>query len=53
MKKLIAALSLLSVLSLSACGSSDTALQQENESLVSRYRRWRPSGTSLPRKTRT
>ena len=33
MKKLIAALALLSVLSLSACGSSDTALQQENESL--------------------
>ena len=33
MKKLIAALSLLFVLSLTACGSSDTALQQENESL--------------------
>ena len=33
MKKLIAALALLSVLSLSACGSPDTALQQENESL--------------------
>ena len=33
MKKLIAALSLLFVLSLTACGSSDAALQQENEAL--------------------
>ena len=33
MKKLIAALSLLFVLSLTACGNSDAALQQENEAL--------------------
>ena len=33
MKKLIAALSLLFVLSLTACGSSDAALRQENEAL--------------------
>ena len=33
MKKLIAALSLLFVLSLTACGNSDAALRQENEAL--------------------
>ena len=33
MKKLIAALSLLFVLSLTACGNSDAALRQENAAL--------------------
>ena len=33
MKKLIAALSLLFVLSLTACGNSDAALREDNEPL--------------------
>ena len=52
MKKLIAALSLLFVLSLTACGNSDAALRQENEALASRYLLWRLNGTILPKKTR-
>lgn len=53
MKKLIAALALLSVLSLSACGSSDTALQQENESLRQQISALEAERDELAKETRT
>lgn len=52
MKKLIAALSLLFVLSLTACGNSDAALRQENEALRQQILALEADGTILPKKTR-
>ena len=52
MKKLIAALSLLFVLSLTACGNSDAALRQENEALRQQISALEAERDNLTKKTR-
>ena len=52
MKKLIAALSLLFVLSLTACGNSDAALRQENEALRQQILALEAERDNLTKKTR-